>query len=421
VVVQGGGIFANGYTPFLQISNNHIRTNGGSYGGGIRLGTPHIAELLAPDHNDGIRIAHNRILANGGTNLAGAIGLFTGASNYEIAYNDICGNSSIEYGGGISHYGRSPGGRIHHNRIYFNSSYDEGGGIMIAGELPADPNIPSQGAGPVDVYNNLIQSNLANDDGGGLRFLMAGNFKYNVYNNMIVNNVSTHSGGGVSLNDAPRVSVFNNTIMKNITTATAVTSDGQAAPAGLSSSRNSAALQATLKRTAPVFSDPVLFNNVFWDNRAGSFTPNGGGVTGIGIPGDTTPIYNWDMGVADGSGLLSPIYTLMQTTLGTNLGVGNMISQDPLVVDAYDSVVRVLPWRGNPNFVGANILVLDAPISLQGNYHLQATSPAIDMGIDRTPSAPGTPTVQAPGTDYDDEVRPSGPDFDMGADEVLLP
>ena len=42
-------------------------------------------------------------------------------------------------------------------------------------------------------------------------------------NNTIVNNVSTHEGGGVSLNDAPDVRVVNNTIMKNVTTATAVT------------------------------------------------------------------------------------------------------------------------------------------------------------------------------------------------------
>ena len=114
-----------------------------------------------------------------------------------MAGNDICGNFSAEYGGGLSVYGYSPAGRIHHNRVYFNQSYDEGGGIMIAGQLPANPATLSPGSGPVDVYANLIQANLANDDGGGLRFLMAGNFPMNVYNNFIVNNVSTHEGGGV--------------------------------------------------------------------------------------------------------------------------------------------------------------------------------------------------------------------------------
>ena len=150
---------------------------------------------------------------------------------------------------------------------------------MIAGELPADTDGARRPArGPVDIYDNLIQANLANDDGGGLRFLMAGNFPMNVYNNMIVNNVSTHEGGGIALDDAPNVRVVNNTIMKNITTATAVTSNGLPAPAGLSTVDNSDPLQATLPGGAPTFSNPLLFNNIFWDNRAG--TRGGGTVTG---------------------------------------------------------------------------------------------------------------------------------------------
>ena len=45
-------------------------------------------------------------------------------------------------------------------------------GIMIGGELANDPNANygtpngAKGAGAVDVYNNLIQSNIAGDDGG---------------------------------------------------------------------------------------------------------------------------------------------------------------------------------------------------------------------------------------------------------------
>ncbi len=74
---------------------------------------------------------------------------------------------------------------------------------MIAGQLPASPATLSPGSGPVDIYANLIQANLANDDGGGLRFLMAGNFPMNVYNNFIVNNVSTHEGGGVASTTHP--------------------------------------------------------------------------------------------------------------------------------------------------------------------------------------------------------------------------
>ncbi len=107
VVTQGGAIFANGYAHYLQITNNVIQNNGGAYGT-VRIGTPNLRAMTptkARQHNDNVRIANNRIIANGGTNLAGAIGLFAGTSNYEVAGNDICGNFSAEYGGGISAYG----------------------------------------------------------------------------------------------------------------------------------------------------------------------------------------------------------------------------------------------------------------------------------------------------------------------------
>jgi hypothetical protein len=417
ILVQGGGIFVDGHAPYLQITNNIIQSNGGSYGGAIRLGTPHVGGDLASNHNENIAITHNRILANGSTNLAGAIAIFNGADNYEIAYNDICGNSSVEYGGGISHYGFSPFGQIHHNRVYYNSAYDEGGGIMIAGELPPSPGELSIGAGPVDVYNNLIQSNLSNDDGGGLRFLMAGAYFYeedengvevatdpfvfNVYNNIIVNNVSTHEGGGISLNDAPFVNIFNNTIAKNITTATAVTSDGSAAPAGLSSSRNSFLLQATLEDDK-LFSDPLLFNNIFWDNWAGYRYLTG--ISGIGQDGDPNPINVWDLGVGDGSGELTG-------------DPSNLVGVDPMFVSTYSTQVQILPWRANVNFAGAGIVAVNLPSGgLPGDYHiLTYNSPAKNRAVEKLGE------VWASLFDFDGEIRPGWNGFDAGADEFDLP
>ena len=412
IAVQGGGIFANAYIRYLQISNNILQSNGGAYAGAIRLGTPHLPGALNDNQNDGVRIVNNRVHSNGGTNLAGAVGIFSGSEGYEVAYNDICGNFSAEYGGGISHYGFSPNGAIHHNRITFNRAYDEGGGIMIAGELPADPAILSTGAGPVDVYANLIQANLANDDGGGLRFLMAGDFEYNVYNNIVVDNISTHEGGGVSLNDAPDVRFYNNTVMKNITTATAVTSNGSPAPAGLSSSRNSVTLQATLPGGSPIFSDPLLFNNIFWDNRAGSWT--GGGISGIGQPGDPTPIYRWDLGVADGTGILAPTNSVLQTTTGTNAtcdGV-SIICSDPMVENPFEVSVQAMPWRGNANFVDALVVSTETRVDMLGDFHLAAGSPAINKG------APAKAGVAAPADDFDGDLRPVESIWDIGADEI---
>ncbi len=418
VVTQGGAIFANGYARYLQITNNIVQNNGGSYGT-IRIGSPNLPQPLTDQQNDFTKISYNRIIANAGTNLAGAIGIFAGAQNYEVSNNDICGNFSAEYGGGISHLGYSPNGSIHDNRIYFNESYDEGAGVFIAGELPANTAALSQGSGPVSVYNNLIQGNLANDDGGGLRFLMAGNYPINVYNNMIVNNVSAHEGGGIALDDTPKARIYNNTIMKNTTTATAITSSGIPAPAGISTAANSVMLQATLPGGSPTFSNPILFNNIFWDNRAGLRSSST--VLGIGLASDLGPVNHWDLGTADASGLLEPTNSILQSTNGTVASVTNL-SVDPQVTTQYDTNVAFQPWRTNPNFIGALLVAQDVPPSLLGNYHLANTSsPANNAGA----SGKVLPTYQRPPNnlasptfDYDNEGRPASGAFDIGADEI---
>ncbi len=412
--IQGGGIFVNGYARYLMITNNKIQNNGGTYAGAIRLGTPNLptGDPAKDSNNDNVFIAYNMVLANGGSNLAGGLAIFDGTANYQVAFNDFCGNFSAEYGGGISHYGYSPNGRINNNRIYFNRSYDEGGGIFIAGELPATPGTLSPGAGPVNIYSNIIQANLGNDDGGGLRFLMAGNFVYNVYNNIIANNVSTHEGGGISLNDAPNVRIYNNTIMKNITTATAQTSTGAPAPAGLSTSLNSQQLQATLPLGSPVYSNPVLFNNIFWDNRAGSFDRVG--VTGLGLDGDLGPINYWDMGVSGSAYNLTPVYSIISSTQNVAPDATNLIGVDPQVRGTYDTSVLVLPWRTNPGFVGILLVAVDLPPNLMGDYHLQ-TLPSFSAAIDA--GAASWMGVAAPRIDIDGDRRPFDAGYDIGADE----
>ncbi len=416
VPTQGGGIYVHGYANHLQITNNVLQSNGGAYGGAIRVGTPE-----NENHNHNLRIAHNRILANGGTNLAGAIGLFRDSDNYEVDHNDLCGNFSAEYGGAISHFGRSDNGKLHDNRLYFNQSVDEAAGIMVGGELPLDalanygtPNGP-QGAGAVDIYNNLIQSNIASDDGGGLRFLMAGNFPYNVYNNLIVNNISAHEGGGVALDDAPAVRFFNNTVMKNLTTDTAVTAvKGVAYPAGLSTGPNSMQLQATLPFGSPLFSTPLLFNNIFWDNRAGSYNAISMTVEGLGLVGDVTPTRYWDMGSTDNTIQLAPTNSILSGDALSNIIASptNQVGFDPQVVEMYSTPINIYPWR-SPNQPAPVLIVVDQPGSLPGDYHLtNNTSPAYNAG------ATSKGTTSAPTKDIDNEARPAFGGYDIGADEI---
>ncbi|RME72743.1 MAG: pectin esterase [Chloroflexi bacterium] len=394
----GGGLHVNSNTNGVEISNNVIRTNGGNFGGGITIGQPYLGD----NNNDNVSIHHNRIHNNGGISLAGGLGIFNGADNYEIAYNDICGNYSGEYGGGISHFGLSHNGSIHHNRIYYNNAFDEGGGIIVAGELPIpQPGQPlplTNGAGAVDIYNNLVQANLSNDDGGGIRLLQPLDYSINIFNNVVVNNVSTDLGGGIALDDASNVTLVNNTIARNTNTSTAEDSDGLPHAAGLVSEGYSLPFTNYLEgkqagSSAPGYPDPVMFNNIFWENQAYTWDA-------------TTLTLNFDS-IRDIE-VFGAVGTLTGETDPTNL-----IGVDPLFVSPYDTQLTATVFRMEPNFIDVKMVTVGLPLSQQGDYHIQTGSPAEDGGIDQVAG------VYAPCDDFDGDGRPYNGAHDIGADELV--
>ncbi len=452
LVTQGGGIYVHAAADSLRVSNNVIVANGGSYGGGIRIGTPYAGD----NNNDNVSIAYNTIRDNGGTNLAGGIGIFAGATGYTVERNDLCGNFSAEYGGGISHYGLSANGVIDHNRIWFNESYDEGGGVMIAGELPANPNSLSAGSGPLRVSANEIVVNTANDDGGGIRLLQVNNALVRIENNVIADNLSTHEGGGIALDDATNVQVVNNTVARNITTATAITSDGSAAPAGLSTAGNSVQLQASLPVGSPTYSNPVLLNNIFWENKAGSW--NGVTVAGIGVSGDPTPQNFWDVGSTDSAAfVLQPRNGVMtQPNAGQTTPFGPTLpgtdvpsnattaaaapyvvkiadgtaSRTLTFVSPYSVSVDIATLRAFPGFRQSVIVVRNLPPDLLGNYHLAPSAlphanntAAFNTGVALRAYGGTVGNVTAPTVDFEGNTRYSLPAtstkrLDAGADEL---
>ncbi len=446
LVTQGGGIYVHSNVQNLSVTDNVIQGNGGSYGGGVRVGTPYRND----NRNTGLTLARNQIRDNGGTNLAGGVGIFAGSTGYAVNDNAICGNFSAEYGGAVSAFGYqgNAGGTIRNNRMWFNSSYDEGGAVMVAGELPANPANLSEGTGPVTIDKNVISENLANDDGGGIRLLQVSGSHISrltpgtvtITNNTVTENISTHEGGGIALDDAAFVDVVGNTIADNLTTASAVTSDGQPAPAGLSTAQNSDQLQARLRNAilfpasqnlaATTFSKPNIVDDVFSDNRAGTFS--GGWVTGIGgtLP-DGTPndVNSWDMGLADGSGTLSPVGSVIQSTTNVDVGTSTTVSDTPGFKDPSTVSVDVLASRTYPAFRQSLIIGELLPPTLSSDYHLTgSTSPAYGRGVASSQVAYGTGTfgwkytVSSPVTDIDGDTRPQGPAkskrYDAGSDQV---
>jgi hypothetical protein len=322
--------------------------------------------------NVNANVHHNMITTNSSTGDelfagtpagAGGVSICTGADYYKFNYNWVCGNLSTGDGGGVGHLGFIYNGDIEHNSILFNQSTNptiqsNGGGLIVMGAAPDatltvngvatecgsltdNDCVPglSDGAGPGLLINaNWFQGNAAEaGSGGGLR-LQAINgtevalfpsqparwYHVQVQNNIINNNVAGWDGAGVSLEDALAVTLTNNTISSNDTTAssgvlfntlgaplassqspvpTCQSQTGGTAscpqPAGLVVLQNSPQLMSSFTTgaitcppgnyapgTSPTngtcfyVSYPALYNNIFWQNRSFDI--------GVGGPGTGT-------------------------------------------------------------------------------------------------------------------------------------
>ena len=412
-ITQGGAVYIHDGSNGMTVTNNNINGNSGAYAGAVRVGTTYANGNIGandtgatpltnyPQINQNVSIAHNYIYNNGGKNVAGGIGIFSGTPGYRIAFNDICGNYSAEYGGAISHYGFSRKGSIDHNRIWYNESYDHGGAILLGGELTASPLELSGGTGEVNISSNKIDENNSNDDGGGISTLNAGTWPIKIENNEITNNLSTHEGGGIALNNTTGLVLDNNTIAGNVTSATAATSNGMPAAAGLATSALDQVFQASLPAGSPTYTRPVAFNNVFWDNRAGWF--DGASVHGIGLAGDPAPINNWDVGSQDNSGNVPVNNSILQSCVGTTLNqdcsgsLGTNVNSNPQFTKAYSPTVVVDTRRSF--FAFRQTLIAYETVSPWDNadYSIQQTSPARDIGA--TSLTDGGTTYTAPTVD----------------------
>lgn len=433
--IAGGGIVVWNRAGNLVISNNRIIGNQGSLSGGISLGERAQAGTLY--NNPNVVIEYNQILQNGGVDGPGGIGVFTGATGYQIRNNYIVGNFTRGSGGGIGHEGRSPGGLIANNVIAFNEIFygvpaanvlfsGDGGGIFIGGIVSVGGGL-SDGSGSVTIINNLIQGNLAGaGHGGGIAAsgingadvqasLNQNNwYRLDVFNNVIVNNAAGYAGGGISLADATRVRVLNNTIAQNDSTATAIAafqdpSVSTPQGAGLVTYVHSAALQAAGALAAgQTYCDPDLRNNIFRQNRSFGYNRT----TSLLFPNPAGPFL--DLRVADGPGTLHPTNCVL--TPGTSgYNVGNNLKVDPGFVQAYTNdlfVAAVIDEAGN------NLSIRVAPIGIfkpdglvQGNYHIQSSSPAVNAGA-------SVQVIVELRRDFDNQNRPSS-GADIGADEYV--
>jgi FtsP/CotA-like multicopper oxidase with cupredoxin domain len=425
---SGGGILVNGYGNNLQISNNRIRSNHGTYSAGIRIGHPvtpfAFGNQQVDANNDNIVIRYNDISQNGSTGggfegatggAGGGISIYNGTDNYQIRDNYIVGNFTTMSGAGIGHFGLSDNGLIDHNTIAFNQSFHQtvnsasGGGISIEGILPAGGGL-SFGSGSVTITDNKIQGNLAGSgDGGGIRLLAVNGLdvagppanwdQIVIDNNFIVNNIAGLAGGGISLQGAARVSITNNTIAHNDSTATAgpAFTTGTAGvsapqPAGIVSRAHDPALLDAIGtgvgREFSAFPNPVLTLNIIWQNRSFHFDINQNFPIGAIQPDPSSPGYvprYWDLGLLGAVGQLDPENGILTTLTGPDGAVYDGLplptantTQDPQFAIGYfngneGSVVvedRQTPLQAAAALdEGGNFIdIRFSPLTLDGNY-----------------------------------------------------
>ncbi|MDQ1314678.1 MAG: large repetitive protein, partial [Pseudomonadota bacterium] len=449
---HGGGVFASGYARNLQVSNNRIYSNQGTYGGGIRVG--HVTLLdgedLTDSQNRNVRIQYNQISQNGSMEGAGGgIALYTGADGYQVRENTVCGNFSTSDGGGIGHLGLSDGGIIANNAILFNQTFNQGvgvngGGLFIGGAAPIAPAVLSEGSGNVEVLANLIKGNQAGaGDGGGIRTQFVNGmdvsssrnnpgrwFRINLVNNFVVDNMAGLAGGGISLQDTAQAFIRHNTVAHNDSTATVGAAfapnspnESTAQPAGIVSRAHSSALAAAFGNAPQVqafraFSNPTLANNIVWHNRsfywkndatcdpATSATPCFGLYPRVGEPFNEPVVYD-DLAVMGTAGCLDPRNSILTVLSDGCTYHASNLAADPLFVAGYfngspgqtvvinettTSLATAPAFDEGGNFIDVRF----GPLTPTGDYHLQDGSPAECLG------AAGTGVT----TDADGQARP---------------
>lgn len=456
----GGGIMVNGYAHYLEITNNTLINNMGSWGGGIRVGTPTLTDAscgvnaFCSSQNDNMKIHHNLVAGNGqsgavfgGTDAgAGGVSFYNGSDNYQLTENFICGNFSTNNGGGVAHYGKSTNGLIAWNKIIFNEASfganangGHAGGILVSGELPPAPQNPgpppgnlTPGTGSVTINANLIQGNLAGAGlGGGIDASLVNgqdvfasptnnaNWHHlKIFNNMIVNNIAGYAGGGIGLQDVAKGDIRYNTIAYNDSTATAAAafpgalliSTPQAA--GIVSAIDSANLCAAKGSgicLTQTFSNPTIDSNILYRNRSFYFDGTLNGGAGALVANPISPY--WDLTVMGSPQIFGPLDPRLNPTFceitsiagyplaSSNVSVANVGFAAPYF--------NTLTFSASAGEGGNFIMPFQDELSLNGNYHILGNSQVRGKG---NGNKGGFAELNL---DYDNQARQK----DIGADQ----
>ncbi len=352
----GGGIYLQGLAAPSVVSGNSVEANAAGYNCDGEGGGVYVA-------NSEVTIEGNDLVDNSAT-WAGDLG--TGGGLYIVGGSVLVQDNAItsNYGGGF------PG--------FPSSATGYGGGIAISGSLTI-------------VQDNLIENNDATKGeglgvGGGIYGLYG---SVRIARNRIAGNQGTPTsiglGGGVYLQEmTPWLDA--NTILDNVATGGTIGRGGgvrivSCAPFTLTNNivaRNEA-IQYGSGVAIAADSTGTLAHNTIADNLLG----DGVGVY-VNVAGDVT--------------LLSNIIAGHRTGIVNGGGAGSSVEADHTLFEA------------NTANYGAGVVSTNevaGPAALLADYHIASGSGAIDQA----------PVLSWLTWDIDNDPRPMGPAWDVGADE----
>ncbi len=332
----------------LTINGNGHTLDGG---GSVRIMRISTSIWLADDSNSDITV-QNLTFRNGNVSGSGG-GLYVWTDSADIAIKDctFIGNSATSDGGGVKVSTSSGTITLTNNTFSGNSADIDGGGAEVVTL-----------SGTAILTNNTFIGNSAGDDGGGAD-VGTSSGTVTLTNNTFSGNSAGDDGGGADVSpDTGTAILTNNTF-----------------------SGNSAGNNGGGARVWPYFDQATanIYNNIIWSNTASA----GGN--------DGDDLYVWSDVDGNGTGCTINLYN---NDLGPNSNFTTGQSEDLVITDT-DNYSYGGNITNDPNLVDP----------ANGDFHLQAGSPAIDAGLN---GAPGIPS-----TDFEGDPRVINGTVDIGADE----
>ncbi len=397
---RGGGIYSNVATPIIAnnvISYNvaYTSTSSWGYGGGIYvLGTPGTAV-----------ISGNQVISNvASTSYSGeGGGIYLGdASSAQVINNVVLSNtvsitSGLGFGGGIALSGGN-GAAVAGNRVEGNVA--QGGPAARFGS--GGGGIYCSGSNDATISDNVVRYNIASVPANG-------------------------QGGGIGIESCDRLTVVGNMLQGNVGSAGTTTGGGRGGGLGVYASRDlTINANRVLSNTAGFFigwgggfyllrnTTFTMTNNIVAGNVA---SYQGGGLTfetSSSEPVTGTLLHNTfvanNQGSGDGRAAIHVNEPYVSLALTNNMIYSHTYG---ILVNASSTaqLYNTLFYANDTDTSGMGSIVNTNPITgqdplLDGDYHLQDGSPAINAGVDAGVA-----------TDIDGELRDSSPD--LGADERL--